>query len=117
MNDREKVSLQYRRLTLNDIPDTYGFNKYGLIVQGDFISMGATTLFSKDEDGNISPSVEGSVAMPTRKRQRPVESSQPGSKRARTAVCQESSDEEQMEDLASVLCSLEQEFAEKDRAS
>jgi hypothetical protein len=39
MNDHERVTLHYRRLTLNDIPDTYGFNKYGLIVQGEFVSM------------------------------------------------------------------------------
>ncbi|KAF2175489.1 hypothetical protein K469DRAFT_491244, partial [Zopfia rhizophila CBS 207.26] len=32
MNDRERVSLHYRRLTLNDIPDIYGFDKYGLVV-------------------------------------------------------------------------------------
>jgi hypothetical protein len=38
MNDHESASLHYRQLTLNDIPDTYGFDKYGLIVQGEFAS-------------------------------------------------------------------------------
>ncbi|KAF2175488.1 hypothetical protein K469DRAFT_724119 [Zopfia rhizophila CBS 207.26] len=42
---------------------------------------------------------------------------QPGSKRARTAVRRERSDEEQMEDLASVLRSLDEDFAEKERLS
>jgi hypothetical protein len=39
INDHERVTLHYRRLTLNDIPDTYSFDKYGLIVQGEFVSM------------------------------------------------------------------------------
>jgi hypothetical protein len=32
MNDYNDAFLYYRQLTLNDIPDTYGFDKYGLIV-------------------------------------------------------------------------------------
>jgi hypothetical protein len=117
MNDRERVTLYYRRLTLNDIPDTYGFDKYGLVVRAEFVSIRTTTLFSKDEDANVCPSVEDDVVAPIRKRQRPVESSQPGSKRARTAVCRERSDEEQIEDLAGVLRSLDKDFAEKKRLS
>ncbi|KAF2184190.1 hypothetical protein K469DRAFT_710096 [Zopfia rhizophila CBS 207.26] len=109
MNDRERVSLHYQRVRLKDIPDTYDFDKYGLIVRGEFVS--------KDEDANVRPSVEGGVIMPMRKRQRSVESNQPGSKRARTAVRRERSDEEQMEDLASVLRSLDEDFAEKVRLS
>ena len=40
-----------------------------------------------------------------------------GPKRARTVVRQERSDDKQVEDLASVLRPLEEEFAEKERLS
>jgi hypothetical protein len=35
MNDRDRVSFQYKRLTVDDIPDGYGLDKYGVIVQGE----------------------------------------------------------------------------------
>lgn len=52
-----------------------------------------------------------------RKRQGPSSTGQPPSKRARTAVRQERSEEEQAQDLASVLGALDEEFAEKERLS
>ena len=33
MNDREKVQLPYRKLTVDDLPDEYGFDQYGLMVR------------------------------------------------------------------------------------
>ncbi|EKG09157.1 hypothetical protein MPH_13841, partial [Macrophomina phaseolina MS6] len=51
------------------------------------------------------------------KRARPRSTDQPQSKHARTVVRRERSDEEQEGDLASVLRSLDEEFAEKERLS
>ena len=56
MNGHENVSLNYRQLTLNDIPDTYGFDKYGLIVQGEFASITrarAATLHSTNQQAGL----------------------------------------------------------------
>jgi len=36
MNDREEVQLEYRELTVDDLPEGYGFDEYGLIVRSEF---------------------------------------------------------------------------------
>ena len=74
MNDCDRVPLHYRPLTLDDISDTYGFDKYGLIVQGEFVSMRAVIVCSEDKDANICLLLKGDVITLIRKRQRPVES-------------------------------------------
>jgi hypothetical protein len=56
MNGHENVSLNYRQLTLNDIPDSYGLDKYGLIVQGDYASVTwarATTILSTNQQAGL----------------------------------------------------------------
>lgn len=51
MNDREEVHLEYRQLTVEDLAEEYGFDKFGLIVQREFAAIvraRATTLPTED---------------------------------------------------------------------
>jgi len=52
MNDHEKVQLEYWELTVDDLPEEYGFDEYGLMVRREFATMvrpGAMTLSSEDD--------------------------------------------------------------------
>ncbi|XTI95096.1 hypothetical protein V2W45_1503292 [Cenococcum geophilum] len=61
--------------------------------------------------------VESTVRLPQRKREYVGRTDQERPKRARTVARRERSDDEQKEDLTSVLRCLEEEFAEKERLS
>ncbi|KAJ2899375.1 hypothetical protein MKZ38_003082 [Zalerion maritima] len=93
-NDHEGIALPFRKLVVTDLPAGFGFDKFGLVVRK-----------------------EGQQPRGLGKRQSPLNNNQPRPKRGRTVVRRERSGEEQMGDLASVLRSLDEEFAEKDRLS
>ncbi|KAM7208119.1 hypothetical protein V8F06_014951 [Rhypophila decipiens] len=65
------------------------------------------------------PGEQGQIQQPqgSRKRQTPLENEQRRTKRVRTAVHLESGGDDQSGDLASILRSLDEEFAEKERLS
>jgi len=57
MNDPKNLPLKFQELTVNDLPGELGFDKYGLIVQGDYAAMiraKAITLLPEDEVGKLT---------------------------------------------------------------
>lgn len=100
--------MLFGKLAAADLPAGFGFDKFGLIVRKE-----------RQQLGGIPEGVpEGDAgAERPRKRQSPPDDNQPQRKRARATIRLERSDEEQTEDLASILRSLDDEFAENDRLS
>lgn len=130
--DKEGIVLPFTKLAVTELPAGYGFDKFGLMVRSERQSSdnaakgGLMERREQQQSGNRTKggaAVKSVVSRPsrqhqeTRKRNRSVENSRSGSKCARTAGRWEGGEEGKMEELASVLQSLDEEFDEKERLS
>src|SRR5579871_3195322 len=73
INDSEKAELPYERITLEDVPEDCGLDKYGLIVRKEFAIKVKTSLSDQILDGLINSEAE----TPNRSSPRPRSEYQP----------------------------------------
>jgi Helitron helicase-like domain at N-terminus/Domain of unknown function (DUF6570) len=107
----EATQKEYEQARLNKLIRRQETRRQGSVASHEVV---ATTEEDMAQEGHV---VGSTVHPPQRKRKYVGRVDQERPKRTKTVVRRERSDDEQMEDLASILRHLEDEFAEKERLS